>query len=80
MAPRKKTTHEEPPADGGEGEEEGRGGTAGLKAAIVEQLRARLVQELDLQALRPTVAAAVAQKLMNEGFVSKLSIQSIVDS
>ncbi len=82
MAPRKKTTHEEPPPAGGEaaGGEEGRGDAAGLKAAVVEQLRAKLTQTLDLQALRPTLAAAVAQKLMSEGFASKLSVQSLADS
>eukprot|EP00969_Alexandrium_andersonii_P326108 14409677-Alexandrium_andersonii.AAC.1 len=81
MAPRtKKAGPEEPLADGAEAEgEEGRGGVADLKAAIVEQLHAKLAQSLDLQLLRPALAATVAQKLLGEGLASKLSVQSIAD-
>ena len=53
MPPRKKTTPEEedPHAEG-----ESRGGAAALKAAVVDQLRSRLVHSMDMQALRPTLA------------------------
>eukprot|EP00969_Alexandrium_andersonii_P094360 4168616-Alexandrium_andersonii.AAC.1 len=74
MAPRKRATPEEPPVDGGE--DEG-GDDAGLKAAVVEQVRSRLAQSLDLQTLRPALAAAAAQRLLDDGLASKLSVESI---
>ena len=70
MAPRKKTAPE--------GELCAAGGDAlGLQDAVVEALRCRLAQSLDLQALRPAVAAAAAQRLLDDGIATKLSVDCI---